>query len=84
MVLLVKVADMGHSETSIVLLISLMTNFINWESGSTICMDFILVDVRTHLFFLLERELFGGCGYHDNDAAADPNLAVFFSSPQVT
>ena len=44
--LLVKMADRGHSKTSIVLYniyISniLMANFISWQSSSTICMNFI-------------------------------------------
>ena len=41
-----------------------MANFINWESGSTICMNFIWIGSRapenqTHLFLLFESECFG-------------------------
>ena len=41
-----------------------MANFINWESGSTICMNFICIgshaaEKQTRLFLLLESEFFG-------------------------
>ena len=58
--LLVKMADRGHSKTSNFFL----PIFINWESGSTICMNFIWIGSRapenqTRLFLLLESEFFG-------------------------
>jgi len=41
-----------------------MANFINWESGSTICMNFIWIgshapENQTRLFLLLESKFFG-------------------------
>ena len=43
---------------------SLMANFINWKSGSTNCMNFILISLRaperkTRLFWFLESEFSG-------------------------
>ena len=60
-------------------------NFINRESGSTICMNFILIgsnttENQTHLLLLFEGGTFGqnmapeadviSCGYHGNDTSA--------------
>ena len=41
-----------------------MANFMNWESGSTICMNLIWIGSRapekqTRLFLPLESEIFG-------------------------
>ena len=41
-----------------------MANFINWQSSSTICMNFIWIGSRapenqTRLFLLLQSEFFG-------------------------
>ena len=67
--LFVKMADTEHSKTRNVFLIiisqnSLMANFTNWESGSTICVNLIWIGSRapenhTCLFLLLESEFLG-------------------------
>ena len=76
-----------------------MANFINWESGSTICMNFILIGShttknQTSLLLLFEGGTFGQnmapeadviqCSYDGNDTPADPNKVVFVLSPKVT
>ena len=71
-----------------------MANFINCESCSTICINLIWIDSpapenQTRLFLLIESEFFGQnmadvikCGYHGNDTAANPNMAVFVHPPR--
>ena len=68
--LLVKMAGRQHSRTSEQCLLdyktqsTLTANFINWASGSTICMNFIWIgshapENQTRLFLLFESEYFG-------------------------
>ena len=73
-----------------------MANFINWESGSAICINLIWIGSRalknqTRLFLLLESEIFGkNVGRRDQVQLpwqryiCQSKYGCFCASPQVT